>query len=319
MKKGVVILIIIGTLCYFGTQWFFKKYPRSSRHNIPVKIAQSVPTNDRQGTEVIYMEDIIADTSSAESASEVQTPQEAESIIEPTEPHPIEQAELHIKEGRKYEARNVLSDAYFAEESEVRREQIKELLDELNGELIFSPDASADADVYVVKPGDTLSKIARQYGTSYELIMRLNRKENTLLRVNEKLKVLKGTLSLLVDKSDFTLTVLLDGHYIKQYPVGTGVKGKTPVGVFKIKNKLKNPVWYSPEGVYEYGHPKNILGTRWLGFVDKPGLKGYGIHGTALPETIGEESSMGCVRMYNKDVEELYDFVVPGAEVKIQE
>lgn len=82
---------------------------------------------------------------------------------------------------------------------------------------------------------------------------------------------------------------------------------------------MKEPAWYSPDGgVFPYGHKENILGTRWIGFKDKPDLRGYGIHGTTQPETIGTESSNGCIRMLNSDVEELYDFVTLNTEIVIQ-
>ena len=38
-----------------------------------------------------------------------------------------------------------------------------------------------------------------------------------------------------------------------------------------------------------FGDPENILGTRWMGFENSPGARGYGIHGTARPETIGRD------------------------------
>ncbi|MGR3309499.1 MAG: L,D-transpeptidase family protein [Candidatus Brocadiales bacterium] len=338
MKKGVVILIIIGTLCYFGIQWYSGKYQEGSKFNPLVAMSQWAFTKGDPEPEIIYEKDIILKVSKEKEASDEATfvtPLQGwdsgvkgrKSGVKAQDSGPktkdtrriIELVKLYLKEGKKYEARNTLSDAYFTETSEAKRKQIKERLDKLNEELVFSPNPSKDADIYVVKPGDTLIKIAKRYNTSYELIMRLNKKQRTHLKVNERLKVLRGKVSLLADKSDFTLTVLMDDHYIKQYSVGTGVAGKTPVGTFKINSKLKNPVWYSPEGVYKHGHPKNILGTRWIGFEDKPGLSGYGIHGTTLPDTIGKEASMGCIRMINKDAEELYDFVVLGTKVMIQE
>ena len=60
------------------------------------------------------------------------------------------------------------------------------------------------------------------------------------------------------------------------------------------------------------GDPRNELGSRWIGF--KPS---YGVHGTIFPESIGKAESHGCVRMNNKDVEELYGLVVVGTPVKI--
>ncbi len=45
--------------------------------------------------------------------------------------------------------------------------------------------------------------------------------------------------------------------------------------------------------------------------------QGFGIHGTKFPESIGTEASMGCIRMRNQEVEELYDLVPRGTQVHI--
>ena len=224
----------------------------------------------------------------------------------------------YLKNGKKYEARNELSDLYFAETDKDKQAEIKNKLDELNAELVFSKEPSTDAFIYVVRPGDTLIGIASKYNTNYEFIVRINNKHRTSIKVGERLKILKGNVTVLVDKSDYTLTLLLDGRFIKQYPVGIGKSDKTPVGKFIVDNKLINPVWYSPDGIYQFGDPNNILGTRWIGFEDKNGLYGYGIHGTTDPDSIGKEMSNGCIRLRNEDVEDLFDYVKPKLTVVIQ-
>ncbi|MCF6158517.1 MAG: L,D-transpeptidase [wastewater metagenome] len=226
----------------------------------------------------------------------------------------------YLQGGKKAEARNILSDLFLSKKNPEKQKEIQELLDTLNAELIFSPLPSPDATVYTVRAGDVLARIAKKYNTNYELIMRVNDKSTTRLRIGEELKIITGKTKILVDKSDFTLTLLLNGYYVKQYKICTGKNNKTPVGVFEVKNKMKEPTWYSPEGgVFPYGHEENILGTRWIGLKDKPNLYGYGIHGTTQPETIGTASSNGCIRMINSDVEELYDFVTSDTEIIIQE
>ncbi len=230
----------------------------------------------------------------------------------------LEMAYDHLKKGEKYKARNIFSALYFIDADHEKRNEIKTELDKLNAELVFSVAPSPDAIVYFVKSGDTLSIIASKFNTAYELIMKINNKSREMLRIGERLKILKGEIALLVDKSDFTLTVLLDGHFIKQYSVGIGKFDKTPEDVFVVKDKLKEPVWYSPDGVYEFGDPRNLLGTRWMGFEDKGAFYGYGIHGTNDPETVGKESSNGCIRLTNENVEELFKFVKIKTKVYIQ-
>jgi hypothetical protein len=46
-------------------------------------------------------------------------------------------------------------------------------------------------------------------------------------------------------------------------------------------------------------------------------VSGYGIHGTNAPKSIGKTASHGCIRMKKQDVEELFDEVRAGDEVKI--
>jgi lipoprotein-anchoring transpeptidase ErfK/SrfK len=153
------------------------------------------------------------------------------------------------------------------------------------------------------------------------MIARLNGIERPeLLRVNQKLKILTGPREIFVDKSDFRLALFIGGHFIKQYPVGLGKHSPTPAGTFSVDQTLVKPDWYPPEGgVIRYGEPGHLIGERWIGLEDQPGASGIGIHGTNDPESIGTLCSHGCIRMLNRDVEELYDFVTPGTTVRIVE
>ena len=89
---------------------------------------------------------------------------------------------------------------------------------------------------------------------------------------------------------------------------------ETPEGKFKVTTKVPHPVWYHEKKQIPPDSPENLLGTRWLG-LDK---KGYGIHGTRNPESINEAASHGCVRMYNHDVEELFEWIPVGTPVSIR-
>jgi len=116
-----------------------------------------------------------------------------------------------------------------------------------------------------------------------------------------------------VDKSQNTLILKTGEEIIKTYIVSTGVNNSTPLGNFKIINKLVSPTWYKAGVVVSAGSPGNILGSRWLGF----DLAGYGIHGTTDPQSLGRQVTQGCVRMSNSDVEELYSIVPVETEVTI--
>lgn len=90
----------------------------------------------------------------------------------------------------------------------------------------------------------------------------------------------------------------------------------TPYGIFKITNKLVNPVFKSGERTVQpfFRDQENILGSRWIGLSNSP----YGIHGTNSPQMIGTYSTRGCVRMFNDDIDDVFGLVRVGADVLIQ-
>ncbi len=192
-------------------------------------------------------------------------------------------------------------------------EKAKEKLGAMDIKLIFSPITTGDSIIYEVKKGDTLEKIAKEFNTTVALIKQANRLKGVILSFGKRLKITPGNFEIYVDADSNKLTLKLNGRFFKEYPIGTGKFGSTPTGTFKIVNKQLKPVWYAEDGIYPYGHPKNILGVCWMG-LDK---LGYGIHGTTQPETVGEHSSRGCIRLYNRDVEELYKLVPVGTPVTI--
>lgn len=171
---------------------------------------------------------------------------------------------------------------------------------------------------YEVQGGDSLVRIAAKFHTTPELIMRLNNLRTDMLQSRQILRVIDADLNILVDVSDNKLSLKVGDTLIKRYTISTGKdETPTPIGDFKVTDKLPNPVWYStmPSGAklaIPPDDPRNELGTRWIGF--KPA---YGIHGTIDPGSIGKAVSNGCVRMHNEDVEELYDLVTTGTPTKI--
>lgn len=186
-------------------------------------------------------------------------------------------------------------------------------VEELNLKLLFSPALTPKSILYEIKPGDTLAKIAKEFKTTTELIIKSNNLKDDKILSGRKIKVWTEPFSIVVDKSQNTLILKTDEEILKTYIVSTGINNSTPVGNFKIINKLTQPTWFKAGAVVVPNSPDNILGSRWLGF-DFPG---YGIHGTTDPVNLGKQITQGCVRMANSDVEELYAIVPIGTEVTI--
>ncbi|HDZ76616.1 MAG TPA: L,D-transpeptidase [Candidatus Omnitrophica bacterium] len=195
-------------------------------------------------------------------------------------------------------------------------QDVQEKIENLNMNIIFSPTLITDASQYYeVKPGDTLIKIAKKFNTTVGLIKKINMLKSTVIHPRRKLKIWTAGFSLLVDKSQNILLLNYEQETIKTYVVATGMNNSTPVGNFKIVNKLVDPVWFRSDvgAVVPSDSPENILGSRWMGF----DIDGYGIHGTTKPESIGSQATKGCIRMKNEEVEELFMLIPVGAEVTI--
>jgi lipoprotein-anchoring transpeptidase ErfK/SrfK len=210
-----------------------------------------------------------------------------------------------------------LTVAYLACQDPGRRSGYRAILDQLAASQIFSRRPSDACAVYRVQPGDSLGRIAARYNFPVEGIQQINGLRSTVIRVGQALKIPKGSVEVFVWKHDFRLVVLCGGLYLREFAIGTGKDDSTPEATFAIEAKAVDPTWYAPDGVYPPGHPKNLLGTRWLGFRDTAEHHGFGIHGTRFPESIGRAESSGCVRLRNRDVEDLFALIPRGARVTV--
>lgn len=118
---------------------------------------------------------------------------------------------------------------------------------------------------------------------------------------------------IVIDIAARKLFLLEDNTIRKSYDTAVGKAATpTPQGTFTIVNRIPHPTWYGSGRPVAPGK-RNPLGTRWLGL----SAAGYGIHGTNNPASIGTAASKGCIRMRNRDVEELFELVGPGVTVEL--
>jgi L,D-transpeptidase catalytic domain len=118
---------------------------------------------------------------------------------------------------------------------------------------------------------------------------------------------------IVVSLEDRKLALVEDGKVTKVYPVAVGKPSTpSPVGTFTIERRVANPVYHHDGKTVEPG-PGNPVGTRWMGL----SIRGYGIHGTNAPKSIGKAASHGCIRMAKADLEELFAVVEVGDTVEL--
>lgn len=117
----------------------------------------------------------------------------------------------------------------------------------------------------------------------------------------------------LISLADRQLAVIDGADVIARFAVAVGAADSpSPVGQFRIVNRVSKPTYYHPGSVIPSGKD-NPIGTRWVGLSQK----GYGIHGTNVPRSIGHAASHGCIRLRNRDMERLFTLLRIGDAVEI--
>lgn len=320
--RRVIIVFIVVIIAVFG-YYYGRKYRQSLREEVPpegrptIAAVEAVVVEEPDGADVARVDPAEELVKRGNQAAKEGRKLEAKKYFEealskhPDSPWAAKGAlvlgPVYLAAGEKYLARNAYSSGLAACASAEEENEIKKTLLSLNQELIFSKKPSPDSVVYVVKKGDTLNKIARDYNIPYELIQSVNDIKGHLIHPGQRLKIVKGPFDALIELQKFRLTVYLRGNFVKEYPIGIGKAGITPIGKFTVKNKLRDPAWTKPGEQMAADDPENPLGERWIGVESD-----YGIHGTIEPESIGKATTEGCIRMYEADVEELFDLIVPG-------
>jgi LysM repeat protein len=243
----------------------------------------------------------------------------------------LRQALAMLEAGQAVQARAELSQLLAREDRGLSAEDaaaIRRRLTALSQDMIFSrrvPKNDPLVDVYVVKPGDFLMNVGRQYAVPYELIEQINKVEARKIWAGQKMKVPRGPFHGVVDKSDYRLDLYLNDPegraiYVTSFPVGLGENDSTPVGRWRVRagGKVKNPSWPDPSSgkVYAPDDPANPIGEYWMGLEGLDEVtsrrQGYGIHGTTEPQSIGQQMSLGCIRMRESDLIQVYNMLVEG-------
>jgi lipoprotein-anchoring transpeptidase ErfK/SrfK len=120
---------------------------------------------------------------------------------------------------------------------------------------------------------------------------------------------------IVVSIPDRKLALIENNHVVKVYPIAVGkAETPSPTGSFRVISRVADPTWYTKGKIVPPG-PANPLGNRWIG-LSQPG---YGIHGTNVPNSIGQAASHGCIRMRKADVEELFKLVEIGDPVEFRD
>lgn len=235
------------------------------------------------------------------------------------------------------EARAALSQAILSGTlGPVDAKQVSDALVKLGNELFFTPNFNANDKLffqYAVQSGDSLERIVRKHklGCDWRLVARINNiKKPEAIRVGQRLKLPKGPFSAVVSKRDYRVDLCVGAGservVFMSLPCGLGKSNGTPLGRFKVRSgsKLLNPEWRNPitGEFFDANDPANPIGEHWLGLEgiepSNSALLGYGMHGTIEPNSIGQDQSLGCVRLLADDIAIAWEALGDGCEVEIR-
>ena len=227
--------------------------------------------------------------------------------------------------GKIIAARDLLNEALNMKLSPQVRAGVKLQLAKLSETWLFGREVLEGDKMtgyYLVQPGDLLAKIGKQHKVPFEALQKINglqRPES--LQAGRKIKVVHGPFNAVVNRTTYMLDLYIQNVYVKSYKVGLGrAEHMTPTGRWVVApgGKMVKPTWTDPDTgkTYVGSDPDYPLGSRWIALDgiegDAKGRTGFALHGTKDPETIGTQSSRGCIRLFNGDVIEVYDLMEPG-------
>ncbi len=301
----IVVAIVVGTHQPAGPPAEGPTAPSTATPSTRVEVAKPATHTPAPATGVGPVAPATATPPKPTTATPPPEPPKAEAVLA--------KAEAQLDAGQRLDAIKTLSAALLAEPQPDDPAALKQRLTKLADEALFTPRPCPGLSVvHEAVAGDSLWKIARQHKTTVGLLKRINGLPSDAIRIGQRLKVVPGGFDAAVSKSRFTLTLTKGGVWVREFKVGLGKDGSTPIGEFVAGHKLKEPTYFGDGAPVPFEDKKNNpLGTRWI-TIQGAGAGQYGIHGTWEPESIGKEMSKGCVRMLNAEVEWLFDLIVPG-------
>ena len=166
------------------------------------------------------------------------------------------------QENKLAEARDALVLFLQKYPSGLHVEEAKDLLGDVNTEILLSGYRSPEKQEYIVRSGDVLAKIAAKTKTTPELIMRTNNLTNTMLHVGQRLLISHPDFSLFIQRNAQTVVLLDHGQFFKRYRVKTvRVSAKQPP---RINTRVTEILAFRNGKRVGFGTKEYVGSTRWI-------------------------------------------------------
>jgi LysM repeat protein len=217
------------------------------------------------------------------------------------------------QEGKLIEARDALMLFMQKFPTGLHIEEAKDLLGQVNIEMLFSDYRSPEKQEYVVRSGDVLARIAAKTKTTPELIMRTNNLTNSMLRVGQHLLISRPDFSIFIQRKAQTIILLNHGQFFKRYNVKT-VK-LSPKQPPRITTRVAEILAWKNGKRVGFGTKEYVGSTRWIRLA-QPGYFLYAEPDANHRDAAGQPAPPG-LGMVASDAEELSSLVNSKTAVTI--
>jgi LysM repeat protein len=238
----------------------------------------------------------------------VQKEQRGEVRAEPTPDISLPEFQAAAKlrqDGKLAEARDALTAFIQKYPTGLHVEEAKDLLGEVNIDILLSRYPSPEKQEYIVRPGDVLQKVANRVKSTPELIMRMNNLTGTMLRIGERLLVSHPDFSLLIQRKVNVIVLLNHGSFFKQYHVRE--QKLAPKQPPKVTTKVAETMAFKDGKRVGFGSKEFIGSTRWIR-LGAPAYTIYSVPDAARPNLDQPPPPQG-LGLAATDVEELSSLV----------
>ncbi len=195
---------------------------------------------------------------------------------------------------------------------EEQRHRLVDMLDPLAGRVIYSDESILEAP-YVIKSGESLHDVARQFQVPPTLLQNINGISNPdAVWPGTSIKVVRGPFRAEVDIEQGKLVLFLGKYYAGRFAISTGNDPSPQPGEFEVVAKQPGREYTTADGRRIAARAAdNPYGDWWIDLGQN-----MSIHGS--PETIPFHGSLGCVAMQPDEGADVYGILSVGSKVLVR-
>jgi LysM repeat protein len=198
----------------------------------------------------------------------------------------------------------------------------RDALGEINADILLSQAPAPEKQVYLVKSGDVLNRVAMRMKTTPELIMRSNNLSGVMLRIGQKLVITPADFSIVISAKEKKVTLFNGKHFFKQYhilamPAGhvAAKPGRVATPAPRQLGKVVDKIATAADGNRVTFQDKGYAGATHKISISIPGHSLYSVPAVASKQAPTAQNGIGLAP---EDLEEIAVLISKNDPVTIE-